>query len=195
MSNRTTVGRAAAIATAVLFAVLRATSAGAEPTAATTAPDFTLSDQNGHAFRLSQQRGRPVVLFFGYTHCPDVCPTILANLRRARAEIGPKASTAVVALITVDPERDTAAELGSYVSAFDPSFLGLRGDPRELAAVYRAYHVRFHRESEGPRDYLISHTAFVYYIGRNGRIRALGLWDDAQPFLKRSLEEITGSKP
>ena len=175
----------------ILFvAAIAAATASSAP-----APDFVLSDQHGHDFKLSRERGKPVVLFFGYTHCPDVCPTILANLRRARAEIGPKASTAVVALITVDPERDTAAELGSYVSAFDPSFLGLRGDPRELAAVYRAYHVRFHRESEGPRDYLISHTAFVYYIGRNGRIRALGLWDDAQPFLKRSLEEITGSKP
>jgi protein SCO1/2 len=120
------------------------------------APDFTLSDQNGQPFTLSHYRGRPVVLFFGYTHCPDVCPTILANLKRARDVLGGKAHDVVVALVTVDPERDTAAELRQFVTVFDPSFLGLRGTRAQLEPIYRAYHVRYAKLAENSAGYLVS---------------------------------------
>ena len=174
----------------ILFvAAIAAATASSAPT-----PDFVLSDQHGHDFKLSRERGKPVVLFFGYTHCTDVCPTILANLKRARERTGPKGADTVVALITVDPKRDSEAELGRYVSVFDPSFLGLRGSDAQLNAVYRAYHVRFQKQVESPGDYQISHTAFVYYIGRDGRIAALGLWSDGQPILQRSLAAIANSR-
>jgi len=117
---------------AVTVLSLRANCMSAAAAPVRIAPDFTLSDQNGRQFTLSHYRGRPVVLFFGYTHCPDVCPTILANLKRARDVLGGKAHDVVVALVTVDPERDTSAELRQFVTVFDPSFLGLRGTRKQL---------------------------------------------------------------
>jgi protein SCO1/2 len=160
-----------------------------------TAPDFTLSDQNGHPFTLSHYRGKPVVLFFGYTHCPDVCPTILANLKHARSVVGPGGSDVLVALITVDPSRDTAAALRDFVSVFDPSFLGLRGSDAQLEPVYRAYHVRLAKQAANASGYLVSHTAFVYYIGRDGRVRGFGTWSDPQDVLQENLREIVSSRP
>jgi protein SCO1/2 len=154
------------------------------------APDFTLLDQNGHPFTLSRQHGRPVVLFFGYTHCPDVCPTILANLKSALASLGPQGTEVVVALVTVDPARDGAAELRRYVSIFNPAFRGLTGSPAALASVYRAYHVHFVKQAEANGDYEVSHTAFVYYVGRDRHIRSLGTWSDPQPVIQDDLREI-----
>jgi protein SCO1/2 len=154
------------------------------------APDFTLLDQHGRAFTLSRERGHPVVLFFGYTHCPDVCPTILANLKSARAAVGSTAADTVVALITVDPARDTKAELGQFVAAFDASFLGLTGPRAKLQTVYRAYHVRIVKQPQGPTGYLVSHTAFVYYIGRSGDVRGFGTWNDPADVLKEDLKRI-----
>ncbi len=158
--------------------------------AAKPAPDFTLSDQRGHPFTLSHQHGHPVVLFFGYTHCPDVCPTILANLKSARTALGPKAADVVVALVTVDATRDTKSELGRFVATFDPSFLGLTGGTAALKAVYRDYHVRYAKQEEGPGGYLVSHTAFVYYIGRDGRVHGFGTWNDPQDILREDLKGI-----
>ena len=172
-----------------LFAAL---CADARAAGVHVAPDFTLRDQHGRSFTLSHRRGHPVVLFFGYTHCPDVCPTILANLKSARAAIGRDGSDIVVALITVDAARDTRAELGQFVSAFDPSFLGLTGTGVELKSVYRNYHVRYIKQAEGPGGYLVSHTAFVYYIGRDGRIDGFGTWSDPQDILRENLKRISG---
>jgi protein SCO1/2 len=185
----------AAILALGFLTVAEAAPSRAATTAGTTAPDFTLSDQSGHVFRLSDRRGRPVVLFFGYTHCPDVCPTILANLKHARTAIGPEGSDVLVALITVDPSRDTPAQLGHYVSMFDPAFIGLTGSGAQLAAVYRAYHVRYAKEPGlTSDDYGVSHTAFVYYIDRDGRIRGFGTWNDSQAILQESLREIASSR-
>ncbi len=175
----------AALTLLLTFGLAEASQAGQKP-----APDFTLSDQHGRAFTLSHERGHPVVLFFGYTHCPDVCPTILANLKTARAAIGPKGRDVVVALITVDAARDTQKELGRFVSAFDPSFLGLTGSGTELKPVYRDYHVRYAKQAEGPGGYLVSHTAFVYYIGRDGSVHGFGTWNDPADILKEDLARI-----
>jgi protein SCO1/2 len=173
------------------FAFLSAASIQARAETKHVAPDFTLSDQHGRPFTLSREHGHPVVLFFGYTHCPDVCPTILANLKSARAALGPKGSDIVVALITVDAARDTKAELGEFVSAFDPSFLGLTGTGAQLKSVYRDYHVRYVKQAEGPGGYLVSHTAFVYYIGRDGRVHGFGTWSDPQDILREDLKRIS----
>jgi protein SCO1/2 len=179
-----------ALTLAMLLFVGSVARAAAPPQS--SAPDFTLLDQHGRTFTLSQHRGQPVVLFFGYANCPDVCPTILANLERARTAIGPKGSDVVVAMITVDPKRDTPAALGRFVSVFDPSFLGLTGSAAQLALAYRAYHVRYAEQSGSATDYLVEHTAFVYYIGREGRIRGFGTWNDSQAILKESLRAIAG---
>jgi protein SCO1/2 len=100
-----------------------------------------------------------------------------------------------IALVTVDPARDTAATLGQFVAAFDPAILGLTGSERRLADVYRAYHVRIVKQPGGPGDYLVSHTAFVYYIDKAGRLRGFGTWNDSQTILHDDLSEIAGNAP
>jgi len=157
------------------------------------APDFTLVDQRGKPFTLAHYRGRPIVLFFGYAHCPDVCPTILANLKRARESVA-HGRDSVVALVTVDPRRDTAAERGRFVGEFDPEFFGLTGTDAQLDRVYRAYHVKIQKTVGDSGGYLVAHTAFVYYIDREGRLSGFGTWDDPQPILDEDLGKIASSR-
>lgn len=154
------------------------------------APDFTLTDQHGLAFTLSAQRGHPVVLFFGYTHCPDACPTTLAHL--AKAVTSPSVPADVrVAFITVDPYRDSPAVLKRYVALFNPSFRGLTGSLATLNPIYSAYHswrqavpVR-----HGPDNYSMAHGTTIYYIGRSGALNGIGHWDDDTPTMLVDLKE------
>ncbi len=178
----------------VLGVILLSTTGQAAGHAAKSAPDFMLHDQFGKPFTLAQYRGRPVVIFFGYTHCPDVCPTILANLARARESVA-NGSDSVVALVTVDPRRDTPAELGRFVGAFDPAFIGLTGSSAQLDHVYRAYHVKIQMLKSKSAGYLVAHTAFVYYIDRNGRLSGFGTWNDPQPVLEQDLGKIAARGP
>jgi protein SCO1/2 len=137
------------------------------------APDFVLADQNGEQFRLSEQRGNIVVLFFGFTNCPDVCPTALADAAAVRRQLGADAERVKVALITVDPERDTPERLGRYVQTFDPTFFGLSGTPAEIEAVSKAYGVSATRRElpESALKYTIDHSAFLYVIDQTGEWR------------------------
>ncbi len=156
------------------------------------APDFTLVDQDGAPFTLSHLRGHPVVLFFGYTHCPDACPTTLARLARAVHENAVVGDTRVV-FVTVDPERDSTAALKRYVHIFDPHFIGLTGALSKLEPVYSAY--RVWREAvpfkHGPDDYSMAHSTAVYYIDYRGQIRALGNWDDDLQLVVHDLKELS----
>jgi protein SCO1/2 len=139
------------------------------------APDFALASSDGSTFRLREQRGRVVVLFFGYTFCPDVCPLTLSEMVQVRRQLGERAARIRIAFITVDPERDTVERLRAYVGAFDRSFLGLAGDPEALARVRRAYGaVAEKRTVPGTRAaYLIDHSAFVYVVDPEGRLRLM----------------------
>ncbi len=155
------------------------------------APDFTLTDQDGHPFTLSTLRGHQVVLFFGYTHCPDSCPTALAHL--AQAVHSPDAPRDVrVVFITVDPERDSPAVLARYVRLFDPHFIGLTGSASSLEPVYSAYHAwrQAVPVKHGPDDYLMAHSAATYYIGRNGSLRGYGAWDETTPAIVDDLKKF-----
>ncbi len=144
------------------------------------APDFTLVDQDARPFALSNLRGHPVVLFFGYAHCPDVCPTTLARLAQALRSPGAPSDTRVV-FVTVDPERDSPAVLKRYVHLFDPEFIGLSGSAQALDGVYAAYHVlrQIVPGERGRGEYSVSHGTTVFYVGRDGRLNGVGNWDDA----------------
>jgi protein SCO1/2 len=162
------------------------------PNSGAYAPDFTLTDQDGRPFTLSSLRGDPVVLFFGYTHCPDTCPTTLAHLTRALRAPGVP-SDEHVAFVTVDPARDSPPVLKRYVRIFDPRFIGLTGTAAVLAPIYAAYHTW--REDvpvhHGPHDdYSVAHGAAIYFIGRNGTVRGFGSWDDDMPTMVRELQEF-----
>lgn len=136
------------------------------------APDFELSDQNGKPYQLSDQQGKVVLLFFGYTTCPDVCPVTLAEFRRVKQALGEQAGDVQFVLVTVDPERDTPEKLGTYVEQFDPAFTGLTGSPEALRGVYRDYGVYVEKvDSDSSVGYLVDHTARVYAVDKQGNLR------------------------
>jgi len=134
--------------------------------------DFSLTDHHGKLRHLADFRGRILTVFFGYTQCPDVCPSTLAEMAQVMSQLGERAEQVQVAFITVDPERDTQALLAEYVPAFHPSFLGLRGDLDATARTAKAFRV-FYQKVKGitPDRYTIDHTAGSYVYDRQGRIR------------------------
>ncbi len=136
------------------------------------APDFSVRGSDGTPLTLSRYRGKVVVLGFGYTHCPNVCPVTLAVLAQAHRKLGPLAAQVQVIYLTVDPERDDAARLKQYLAAFDPSFVGGTGTSAQMAAVRASYGVTAQKAGDGA-DYGIAHSSFVYLITRDGRLRAL----------------------
>jgi len=132
---------------------------------------FTLVDQDGKAFSSEQLKGKPTLIYFGYTFCPDVCPTSLLLMETAMDQLGPDANKKVnLVFITVDPERDTPKLLKGYVPNFGPTFIGLTGTPEQIAAATRAYRVYFQKVpgKEGS-PYLMDHSSIVYLLDRNGR--------------------------
>jgi protein SCO1/2 len=136
--------------------------------------DFTLTDHNGKTRTLADFRGKAVVMFFGYTRCPDVCPTTLAELKVVKQQLGEDGKRLQVLFVTLDPERDTRALLASYASAFDPSFLGLYGDLAATARVAKEFKV-FYQKAPGktPDGYTVDHTAASYVFDHEGRLRLL----------------------
>ena len=131
-----------------------------------------LTDHQGKPRRLADFRGKAVVLFFGFTHCPDVCPTTLADMAQVMRELGADAERVQVLFVTVDPERDTQEALAKYVPAFDPRFLGLRGSLEATRAVAKEFKVYFEkRPGKTPGDYSIDHSAQSYVIDPQGRLR------------------------
>lgn len=134
--------------------------------------DFRLVDHTGKPRTLADFKGKVVLLFFGYTHCPDVCPTTLAEAAGAMQELGPRADRVQVLFVTVDPERDTPALLARYVPSFHPSFLGLHGDAKQLADTARDFKVFVQKTPAGsPGEYLIDHSAGTFVFDAQGRLR------------------------
>ncbi|MGB7541369.1 MAG: SCO family protein [Burkholderiales bacterium] len=134
--------------------------------------DFTLTGHDGKVRTLADFRGKVVVMFFGYTHCPDVCPTTLAELKAVKDRLGEDGKRMQVLFVTIDPERDTPKLLAHYVPAFDPDFLGLYGDPAAVARVAKDFRV-FYQKVPGttPDSYTMDHTAGSYVFDPQGRLR------------------------
>lgn len=132
---------------------------------------FALTDHTGKRRTDKDFRGRLMLVFFGFTSCPDVCPTSLQTATEALAKLGDDADKVRVLFITVDPERDTVEQLSRYHEAFDPRIVMLTGTPREIAAVAKAYRVYYakRRQGDGPGDYTMDHSALSYLMGRDGR--------------------------
>lgn len=141
-------------------------------TGAEYARDFKLVDHTGKPRTLADFKGKVVFLFFGYTQCPDVCPTTMAEMSAVMKALGPQADKVQVLFVTVDPERDTQELLSQYVPAFHPSFIGLRGDSAATAAVAKEFKV-FYAKSPGatPDAYSVDHTYGSYVFDRSGKIR------------------------
>ncbi|HJR79429.1 MAG TPA: SCO family protein [Anaerolineales bacterium] len=137
------------------------------------APEIELTRDNGTSFRLSEMQGNAVLVFFGYTSCPDVCPTTMAELKQALEQLGEEeAKQARVLFITVDPERDTPERVQEYVDHFNPNFIGLSGQEAELAEVWKDYGVfRQIVQGSSASGYLVDHTARVTLIDQDGNLR------------------------
>lgn len=134
--------------------------------------DFRLTDHNGKPRTLADFRGKAVVLFFGYTHCPDVCPTTLADLAHAMRLLGKDADRVQVLFVTVDPERDKPEMLAQYVPAFHPSFLALYGDAQATTQVAKAFDVTYQKQMT-TSGYNMDHSAGTFLIDPAGRVRLL----------------------
>ena len=141
-------------------------------TGSSFARDFKLKEPSGATRTLADFRGKVVVVFFGYTHCPDACPTTLADLAAAMKKLGADASRVQVLFITVDPERDTPELLAQYVPAFNPTFLGLYGDAAATEAVAKEYKVIYQKHAgDTPGSYTVDHSAGSFIYDPQGRVR------------------------
>src|ERR1700719_2413482 len=156
---------------AVLVVSSRMSTPVAQQIAAVGGP-FKLIDQNGKAVSDQDLKGRPFLVFFGFIHCPDVCPTTLFDVSEMLRALGPDADRTRSLFITVDPERDTPAVMKDYLSSFDPHLRGLTGDQASIDAAARAYRVYAKKVPLGGGDYTMDHTAIVYLMDKDGRFVA-----------------------
>ncbi|MCJ2126718.1 SCO family protein [Methylobacterium sp. J-077] len=140
---------------------------------------FTLVDQDGRTVTERDFSGTPHLVFFGFTHCPDVCPTTLQQVSDVLAALGPKAERMRVAFVTVDPERDDPASLKTYLSSFDPRITGLTGSPEQIVATEKAYRAYARKVPGKDGDYTMEHNAIVYVMDAQNRF--LGALDLSRP--------------
>ena len=136
------------------------------------APELSLRGSDGAELTLARYRGKVVILGFGFTSCPDVCPTTLSTLAKARKQLGAEAEDVQVVYVTVDPERDDAERLRKYLTSFDPTFVGGTGSAEQLAAVRHEYGVAATRKTL-ESSYAFAHSSYTYLIDRDGKLRAL----------------------
>jgi protein SCO1/2 len=164
---------AVALPTGALLTACISPFHGVDITGAPYAKDFHLTDFDGKPRALADFRGKAVVMFFGYVHCPDVCPTTLIDMRLVKEKLGPDGDKLQVLFVTVDPERDTPEMLKAYMGAFDSSFLGLyAGSPDKLAALAREFKIYYKKvEGKTPGTYTVDHTASSYIYDPKGRLR------------------------
>jgi protein SCO1/2 len=136
------------------------------------AHDFTLTSHTGQRISLSDYSGKLVLLYFGYTYCPDVCPATLSEVARALEILGQSAQEVQLIMISVDPARDTPEILGQYMAHFDPSFLGVTGSPEQISEVATLYGI-FYQESKSSEatSYLVDHTATMTVIDQTGHVK------------------------
>jgi protein SCO1/2 len=140
--------------------------------AARAVPDFSLLDGAGRAFSRRDLKGTPTLVFFGFTHCPDVCPTTLVKLAQLHRQ-APLAAGLRVVFVSVDPQRDTPALLGQYVHAFDPQFIGLTGEPSAVAGLARHFGVAVNRVELPGGDYTMDHSAVIFLLDADARLVGL----------------------
>jgi protein SCO1/2 len=163
-------GFLAGVASIVLVVIL---VSGRDPVpsagAAAIGGPFSLTDQNGRTVTDKDLRGHPFLVFFGFTHCPDVCPTSLFEISEVLGKLGPDAQKVSAVFVTIDPERDTPAAMKDYLSSFNPRFVGLTGDPAAIAAVAKEYRVYVKKVPLDNGDYTMDHTALVYLMDKDGR--------------------------
>ncbi|MGH8371110.1 MAG: SCO family protein [Gammaproteobacteria bacterium] len=152
---------------------------------------FTLTRDDGEQVNQSACPGKLTLLYFGYTHCPDVCPTTLADLGQAIRQLGPQADQVQVLFVSVDPARDTPAALKKYVNAFGPWFVGLTGSQEQLQTLTRRYRVAYRLgPADAQGDYTVYHSSAIFIFDRQGKIRLLAGLDDKPGVIATDLKRL-----
>jgi len=162
---------------------------GTDITGAKFARSFSLKDPAGRVRTLEEFKGRAVLVFFGFTQCPDVCPTALVRAADAKKLLGDQGDRLQVVFITVDPERDVPEVLGAYTTAFDPDFLGLYGDIPTTAATAKEFKVFYQKVATGD-SYTMDHTALSYLIDPQGKVRVMIRDDQSAPDLADDIRQV-----
>lgn len=194
--------RLAAVCAVAIFALAGCQPAPPQPpvfqatdiTGASFARDFKLADHNGQVRTLASFKGKLVAVFFGYTHCPDVCPTTLSDFAAALRQMGPLADRVQVLFVTMDPERDTAELLKQFVPAFNPHFLGMVSDAETLKQLTREYKVVYQKTAvKGADDYLIDHSTGTYIYDAQGHLRLLMPYGSSPDAIAQDLKVLLAS--
>jgi protein SCO1 len=168
---------------------------GVDITGAEYARELSLTDANGQARTLADFKGKVAVVFFGYTQCPDVCPTTMAELAAVKRELGADGERVVGIFVSVDPERDTADVLKAYVAAFDAGFVALRGTPEETQAAakqFKVFYAKVPGKTEG--SYTMDHTAGSFVFDTQGRVRLFTRYGSGAPALVHDLKILLAEK-
>jgi len=157
------------IAASIAFLLAAVASAQSAPALPAIAGQFHLSTLNGREVTLTDYRGKWLLVYFGYTFCPDICPTVLTEIGAALKELGGRAGRVQALFITVDPTRDTRSVMARYLKAFDPRIQGLRGDPDAIEEAAKSFHVYYRARSVGGGEYAIDHSSYVYVLDPEGK--------------------------
>lgn len=164
---------------------------GTDVTGADFANAFQLTDHTGKARSLGDFKGKSLVIFFGYTHCPDVCPTTMADLAKAMKLLGDEADKVQVLFVTLDPERDTQAVLAKFVPSFDSRFLGLNGDAAQTEAALKNFKIFASRQTEsGKSGYVIDHSAGLYIYDTAGHVRVYAKYGEKPEALAQDIRYV-----
>jgi len=183
----------------LLLVVLLALLTGCQPyqynglylDSAMAAPAVTLTDQNGQPASLEDFRGKLALVYFGYTFCPDVCPTTLSTANKALEQLGDKADEVQMVMVTVDPDRDTAAVLKNYLNNFNPNFVGLTGSPDQIASAATPFGVFYEKhEGSAATGYLVDHTASLMVLDREGRLRLVFPFETTAEDMAADLKQL-----
>ena len=194
----------AVLVAAALAAGVHATWAGSSSASSTTyrltpwpagaqSPAFTLQDAGGRRRTLADYRGRVVVVFFGFLHCPDACPTELFKLAGVVHDLGPLKSPPQILFITLDPQRDTPTQLLSYVTSFNPGFVGLTGSADQIQHAADSFGVQFARVVQG-NDYTIDHSTATYIFDANGHLRLVAALNSSQSDVLHDLRKLMAER-
>ena len=157
------------LCTAVVLLVSGGGQGPTLPQVAAIGGPFSLTDQNGRTVTDQDFKGSPFLVFFGFTHCPDICPTTMFEISEIFKKLGPAGERVRALFVTVDPERDTPKALKDYLSSFDPRIVGVTGDEAAIAAVAKAYRAYYKRVPLAEGGYTMDHTAIIYLMGKDGR--------------------------
>ncbi len=159
--------------------------------------DFTLIDHHGQTFNLKQLRGKVVLVFFGYTFCPDICPTELASMAQLNRTLGTQKDQLQVLFITVDPARDTPEQLKEYVRFFSEDLIGLSGSEQQIEAVKQAYHVqsKIFRKHASDQNYSVDHSANLYVIDQAGKLVNIVPYGFPLAHVEQIVRALIGEQP